>query len=105
MGGRIMAEITMEAIIYEAQRIYKANAPVRTKPLGSTKTSPYPGNLKNNAIITKVKSPNEAELVLSKEAASYVDYTEYTSHKKGWQAKSFNQLVSVICAKYGGRLG
>jgi hypothetical protein len=100
-----MAEVNLEEIIYEAQRIYKANAPVRTKPLGRTKTSPYPGNLKNNAIIVKVKNENDAELVLSKEAASYIDYTETRSHKKGWQNKSFNELVSTICAKYGGRLG
>jgi hypothetical protein len=99
-----MAKLTIEALAYDALRIFKANAPIRTKPLGPTKTSPYPGNLKSNAIFVRVYGKDKAELALSREAASYIDFTETRSYKPGWQQKSFDEFVSRVCAKFGGKI-
>ncbi|MCL2355470.1 MAG: hypothetical protein FWC68_06425 [Oscillospiraceae bacterium] len=98
-----MRRVTVEDLIYDMTYIFKDEAPVRTNPLGASGSSPYPGNLKNNAIVPRIYGASSAELILSKEAAPYIDYTEFTSFRPGWQKKALNRSIGRYETYYGFR--
>ena len=96
--------LTIEKVLYVASYIFKENAPVRTKPLGAIKYSPYPGNLKNNGIVPIVYSASHAVLRIGGEAAPYARITETRSKKPGWQKKSLQETAQRIATEYNGRV-
>jgi len=80
------------------------NAPVREHPLGATKYSPTPGNLRDHGMnITKVLG-NRHEVVIGNDNVIYAVWTEHTSHRKGWIAKSIAETVKMMIITYGGRI-
>jgi len=97
-------ELTIENVVWEGAAIFKNNAPVRTYPLGATKHSPYPGNLKNNGIVPKIYSSTNAKLHIGGPPAIYAPYTETRSHSPGWQKKSLDELVNRLVNCYGGKV-
>lgn len=85
----------------ELTHILKSNAPVRTKPLGKLKYSPYPGHLKQNAIVMDAA---HGVVVLRGDIAPYVTITEQTSRKKGWMKRSELEFLNRLLTVYGGVL-
>lgn len=96
--------ITIEKAVYTLLYILKENAPVRTHPLGAIKYSPYPGNLKNNGIVSIIYSPNSATIRIGGEPAPYAPYTETRSKKPHWQENSIRQGTNRIAVDYKGRV-
>ena len=72
------------------------NAPVRTNPLGATKLSPYPGNLRQNGIVITKISDNRHAVVIGNDAVPYAVDTEYRSKKKMWMHNSIADTVAMI---------
>lgn len=96
-----MAKITTEMLSSKLAYILKENSPVRTKPLGRIKDSPYPGNLRNNGIVLVFLNKENASIIIGGAPAPYAKYTETTSHKPGWRNKSIKQFNSHLRALGG----
>ena len=95
--------------------ILKRNAPVRgknmpaswssrrrTNYLKPTKLSPYPGNLKNNGIRYDIGN-KASRIEVGGPEAPYAEYTERTSFRPGWMAKSRQELLNKL-RQAGGRI-
>lgn len=80
------------------------NCPVRTKPLGKLKYSPFPGNLRKNGINITLKTPTLTEVTVGGPSAPYGPYTETMSHSPGWMEKSMRDTQHMIARTYGGRV-
>lgn len=106
-------KIDIDTVTVTLLRLLKSNAPVRGKNIpGSwserkvknylkpTKTSPHPGNLKNNGIVYEL-SGDRSQITVGGDRAVYADVTEYTSFSPGWIAKSEQQLLSKLKAAGG----
>lgn len=86
----------------------KRNAPVRGKNMPAswsarkrinylkpTKTSPYPGNLKDNGIVAEI-SETSSRIEIGGPRAPYGERTEITSFSPGWIAKSNSELLDKL---------
>jgi len=94
-------KLTTFELVAEMTHILKGNAPVRTKPLGRTKYSPFPGNLKQNGI---VMDASQGKVLVGGDPAPYATYTEETSYKAGWMKKSELEMLNRLLNYYGGKL-
>ena len=94
--------ILKQQITHELMSKLQNNCPVRTKPLGKIKYSPYPGNLRQNGINMYVSGDN-AQVIIGGDVAIYGPITEYTSHRKGWIQKSVDETIEM-CKRLGGRV-
>lgn len=83
---------SIQAIAWEATRIYKMHAPVRDWRV----YSPYgpPGNLKNQGIYNYV-GRERAIITIGGKPAPYAKYTETRSRRKYWMKKSENRIRAL----------
>lgn len=108
-------EITIDVITSVLTGALKANAPVRGKNmpggwsesrrinyLKPNKSSPYPGNLKDNGILEEI-GENSSRVVIGGPRAPYAEYTEETSFSPGWMAKSNQEVIDKL-RQAGGRV-
>lgn len=97
--------LTIPKLAVELQGILRKNAPERTNPAsGPYGDSPYPGNLRQNAINIENLSETTFKIVVGGAPAPYGPRTERTSFKKGWMAKSKREFAELLVFRYGGRI-
>lgn len=94
-------EISIFELTAEMTHILKSNAPIRTKPLGKTKYSPFPGNLKQNGVVMDTAN---GKVLVGGDSAPYALYTETKSKKAGWLKKSELDMLNRLLTYYGGTL-
>lgn len=96
--------------------LLKRNAPVRGNPFPPSirtrrqrmnymkeRGGMYPGNLKNNGIRYEFDRTGSSHIEIGGDPAPYAEYTETRSMKRGWMAKSHNELVDKL-RQAGGRV-
>lgn len=101
-------EIDAQHITATLVGILKRNAPVRGKNMPAswsarkrinylkpTKSSPYPGNLKDNGIVAEI-GETSSRIEIGGARAPYGERTEETSFCPGWMAKSNNELLDKL---------
>lgn len=102
-----MPKLLTFELVASLTHILKANAPVRTHPLGAIGNpekgtySPFPGNLKANGIVA---DNSYGRVSVGYPAAPYAIYTETRSHKPGWMQRSEKEFLHRILSFYGGKL-
>ena len=97
-----MARVTLGMLTSIMTTCLKNNAPVRQYPQGAIRHSPYPGNLKNNGIVEEIHG-SRSRVVVGGARAPYAIYTESTSKRAGWIAKSQQEFL-IKCQQLGGRI-